>query len=117
MTFPPLLDPSTGNYRPRKGTTSRLWKETRRRQPSRHLSRVIRERVPLLARLARARDAAGSPRHHWRLGNSSALWGGNPHGRRPFECRAVLIQRRPVHNRIAGLAVPACVSAAAVAEA
>jgi len=48
---------------------------------------------------------------------SSGMTGGDPHHRRPFEARAVRVEGRPVHHGIAGAAMPAGVSAAAVAEA
>jgi len=41
----------------------------------------------------------------------------DPHGRRPFQRRAVGVHRRPVHHAITRPAVPAGVPSAAVAEA
>jgi hypothetical protein len=41
----------------------------------------------------------------------------DPHSRRTFQCGAVGVHRWPVHHGIAGSAVPADVSAAAVSEA
>jgi hypothetical protein len=43
--------------------------------------------------------------------------GRDPHLCRPFERGAVCCERRPVHRGVAGAAVPAGVSAAAVSEA
>jgi hypothetical protein len=48
---------------------------------------------------------------------SSGMTGGDPHHRRPFERRAVRVEGRPVHDGIAGAAVPARVSASAVPKA
>jgi hypothetical protein len=53
-----------------------------------------------------------SARTRWVLGDV-----GDPHDRRPFECRAVGVQRWPVDDGVAGSAVPASVTAAPVSEA
>ena len=65
----------------------------------------------------------GSARHVWGLVTGrdwavsrSAGVAGDAHGRRPIECRAVGVERRPVHRLIACAAGP-CGVPAAVAEA
>ena len=66
----------------------------------------------------------GSARHVWGVGTGrdwavsrSAGVAGDAHGRRPFERRAVGVQRRPVHDGVAGAASPGGVPSAAMSEA